>query len=72
MQNEPENSKLYQSYSGQMKCLLDNRVRNSLIGGINNYNEKLKNYKEIYFDNFFKNNNFKKKLEQDKKNKFYS
>ena len=66
MQNEPENSKLYQSYSWQMKCLLDNRVRNSLIGGINNYNENLKNYKEIYFDNFFKNNNFKKKLEQDK------
>ena len=49
-----------------MKCLLDKSVRNSLIGRINNYNEKLKNYKDIYFDYFLTNNNDKKKFNQDK------
>ena len=66
MQNEPNNPKLFKSYDKQIKYLMNEKTRNFLIEGINDYHENLKKYREVNFDFFSRNNNNKRKLYQKK------
>ena len=66
MINEPNNKNIFKSYDKQVKYFIDKKVRNYLIEGVNDYKENIQKYNKIYFDHFSINNNFERKINQNK------
>ena len=66
MKNDPNNSRLFQSFLLQMKYLFIGNNRKHLIEGINDYDQNIKKYREINPKEIFLKKDNEKKLFQKK------